>query len=191
MYIKIYIAEANVGLSTTRSKLGKSHTQPQPDPKAKPIAMDSSDKGKYVTPIRKGLRKKHEHIDDCLVNEETSVKKVNKRGKGNGPSEAQMKHKLLDTHYPSIRSRIVHVSLFKGIHDCRVNIKAFLENIGFGSLHEISIERLQGRLSHFAIQSFDCKDFLMKLNHESIKVDMFNLNRPVIKFHKEILTVKT
>nr|GEV94486.1 hypothetical protein [Tanacetum cinerariifolium] len=72
-----------------------------------------------------------------------SVKKVNKREKGKGPIEAQKKHELLDTRYPSMRLRVVPLALFKSVCDGRVNMKAFLENIGFGSLHGVDIKRLQ------------------------------------------------
>ncbi|GKB52468.1 hypothetical protein Tco_0903221, partial [Tanacetum coccineum] len=55
-----------------------------------------------------------------------------------GPSEAQKK-----LVYPTQRSRVVPISLFRAINDCQVDMESFLNNIGFGSLYGINIEDLQ------------------------------------------------
>lgn len=49
---------------------------------------------------------------------------------------------FLDSEYPTTRSRVVPLSLFKAIHDAQVNMKLFFDSIDFGSLHGISMERI-------------------------------------------------
>ncbi|GKE35841.1 hypothetical protein Tco_1455163 [Tanacetum coccineum] len=115
-------SEANVGLSSKRSKN---------QPKAQPEPTKSHIKAKPAQPP------KHYKDDEQVDDEETSLKIVKRRRKQKGPSETNMKKELLDREYPKIRSRVVYLSLFRANRDAKVNMKLFLDSIGFGSLHGI------------------------------------------------------
>nr|GEV94485.1 retrovirus-related Pol polyprotein from transposon TNT 1-94 [Tanacetum cinerariifolium] len=78
-----------------------------------------------------------------------------------------------------MRSRVVPLSFFKSIRDCRVNMKALLGNIIFGYLHGINIEWLQDWFAQFGEMKIDkfCATHISKKIVDVTTVDfMFKMN---------------
>ncbi|GJZ30399.1 zinc finger, CCHC-type containing protein [Tanacetum coccineum] len=103
--------------------------------------------------IRKGLRKKDEHIDYCLVDEETSVKKVNKKGKGKGQVKLKrntscltliIRYEFLDPYMESI------------LNDFKVDSHRVDDMLGIpmGGIPLLSLEEICGGRDPFAMDWF-------------------------------------
>ncbi|GKC07585.1 hypothetical protein Tco_0999195, partial [Tanacetum coccineum] len=82
-------------------------------------------------------------------------------------------HAVRQTVYPAIKSRVVPISLFRAINECRLNMDSFMISIGFGCLYGINIGDLPGRLNHLVLNSlvFDNDSVCMNLKRGSIKID--------------------
>nr|GFC37389.1 ubiquitin-specific protease 13 [Tanacetum cinerariifolium] len=49
--------------------------------------------------------------------------------------------------------------IFHSIRDAKVNIKSFIEDIGFSALHSLNIDTLPNRLARFIVRAFDSKTY--------------------------------
>nr|GEU56740.1 hypothetical protein [Tanacetum cinerariifolium] len=76
--------------------------------------------------------------------EESNEESVPKKEKQLTPEEATHKEYLLS--FPSFHARTTPFSLFSAIRNSRVDILGFLMDIGFSSLHNVSIDHLPSKL---------------------------------------------
>nr|GEU32295.1 hypothetical protein [Tanacetum cinerariifolium] len=98
--------------------------------------------------------------------DEKPLKKKTK-GKGKGPSKPTKKvlsdnqirrEKFLSDYLPLL-SRTLPSSFFHAIRDAKVNMKSFMEDIGFSALHSVNIDTLPNRLARFVVRAFDSKTY--------------------------------
>nr|GEV20686.1 ubiquitin-specific protease 13 [Tanacetum cinerariifolium] len=119
-------------------------------------------KGKKIKVEDKEVWEKKRKRDSELSSSEGEkpLKKKTKGGKkGKGPSKPTKKvlsdnqiirEKFL-SEYPPLLSRTVPSSFFHAIRDAKVNMKRFMNDIGFSALHSVNIDTLPNRLaSQFA-----------------------------------------
>ncbi|GKB02464.1 hypothetical protein Tco_0830553 [Tanacetum coccineum] len=67
------------------------------------------------------------------------------------PTSAQIKREKYLSEFSILRPRTVPYSLFSSIRDSQVDMKSFLSDVGFSSLHNIFIDTLPARLVRFVI----------------------------------------
>ena len=65
--------------------------------------------------------------------------------------------------YLPLLSRMVPSSLFHAIRDAKVNMKRFMEDIGFSALHSVNIDTLPNRLARFVVRAFDKESYNFNL----------------------------
>nr|GFA18997.1 peptidase C48, SUMO/sentrin/Ubl1 [Tanacetum cinerariifolium]GFA33850.1 peptidase C48, SUMO/sentrin/Ubl1 [Tanacetum cinerariifolium] len=143
--------------------------------KRKRSGSDSSDSSKIDTKIIKLMISKLEkNVEKEVSDEESLPKKGNnkltkkvkkeesdedsisnkgkKKEKKLTPKEAAHEEYLLS--FPSFHARTTLSSLFSAIKNSRVNILIFLTDIGFSSLHNVSIDHLPSKLGWLAVSKF-------------------------------------
>ncbi|GJW01804.1 hypothetical protein Tco_1557055, partial [Tanacetum coccineum] len=127
-------------------------------------------KGKKIKVEDKEVEEKKRKKDSepSSSEDEKPLKKKTKGGKkGKGPSKPTKKV-LSDNHirrekflsdYPPLLSRTVPSSFFHAIRDAKVNMKRFMEDIGFSAFHSVNIDTLPNRLARFVVRAFDNKTY--------------------------------
>ncbi|GKE41962.1 hypothetical protein Tco_1469246, partial [Tanacetum coccineum] len=127
-------------------------------------------KGKKIKVEDKEVEEKKRKKDSepSSSEDEKPLKKKTKGGKkGKGPSKPTKKV-LSDNHirrekflsdYPPLLSRTVPSSFFHAIRDAKVNMKRFMEDIGFSAFHSVNIDMLPNRLARFVVRAFDNKTY--------------------------------
>ncbi|GJZ53407.1 hypothetical protein Tco_0608292, partial [Tanacetum coccineum] len=115
-----------------------------------------------------GEKKRKKDSEPSSSEDEKPLKKKTKGGKkGKGPSKPTKKV-LSDNHirrekflsdYPPLLSRTVPSSFFHAIRDAKVNMKRFMEDIGFSAFHSVNIDMLPNRLARFVVRAFDNKTY--------------------------------
>ncbi|PWA41151.1 hypothetical protein CTI12_AA556140 [Artemisia annua] len=70
----------------------------------------------------------------------------------------------------SKKLKTVPASLFSTIHDARVDMKSFLEDIGFSSLHGVNIEKLPSHMAGFVVANFNRETYELSLEKGKILV---------------------
>ncbi|GJR84536.1 ulp1 protease family, C-terminal catalytic domain-containing protein [Tanacetum coccineum] len=127
-------------------------------------------KGKKIKVEDKQVEEKKRKKDSepSSSEDEKPLKKKTKGGKkGKGPSKPTKKV-LSDNHirrekflsdYPPLLSRTVPSSFFHAIRDAKVNMKRFMEDIGFSAFHSVNIDMLPNRLARFVVRAFDNKTY--------------------------------
>ncbi|GJR18145.1 hypothetical protein Tco_0966672, partial [Tanacetum coccineum] len=116
--------------------------------------------------------------------DEKPLKKKTKGGKkGKGPSKPMKKvlsdnnirrEKFLSDYLPLL-SRTVPSSFFHVIRDVKVNMKRFMEDIGFSAFHLVNIDMLPNRLTRFVVRAFDNKtyNFYLKIGVVHVTPEKF------------------
>nr|GEW01964.1 hypothetical protein [Tanacetum cinerariifolium] len=101
--------------------------------------------------------KKQESDEDSVKKEESDEDSILKKGKKKEkqltPKEAAHEEYLLS--FPSFHARTTPSSLFSGIKNSRVDILRFFTDIGFSSLHNVSIYHLPSMLGWFVVPKFE------------------------------------
>ncbi|GKC82100.1 hypothetical protein Tco_1137817 [Tanacetum coccineum] len=103
---------------------------------------DSSDSSSIDTAMVKRLISKLEKKVKKQESDEESV-----------PKKAALEEYL--STFPSFRARTTPSSLFSAIKNSRVDILRFLTDIGFSSLHNVSIDQLPSKLGWFVVSKFE------------------------------------
>nr|GEX05519.1 hypothetical protein [Tanacetum cinerariifolium] len=101
---------------------------------------------------KKGNKKLTKKVKKEESDEDSIPKKGKKKKKQLTPKEAAHEEYLLS--FPSFHARTAPSSLFSAIKNSRVDILRFLTDIGFSSLHNISIDHLPSKLGWFAVSKF-------------------------------------
>nr|GEZ25690.1 ELM2 domain-containing protein [Tanacetum cinerariifolium] len=150
--------------------------------------------------IKAGLKRKRSGLDSSdssstdtakINKEESDEESIPKKGKKKEkhlmPEQATREEYLLT--FPSFHARTTP-SLFSAIKNLRVKILRFLTDIGFSSLHDVSIDQLLSKLGWFVVSKFksymlslDTGDKIELLYLDSTKFDRFPIVRtcPAIK----------
>ncbi|GJY05641.1 peptidase C48, SUMO/sentrin/Ubl1 [Tanacetum coccineum] len=104
-----------------------------------------------------GEKKRKKDSEPSSSEDEKPLKKKTKGGKkGKGPSKPtkkvlsdnQIRREKFLSEYPPLFSRTVPSSFFHAIRDAKVNMKRFMEDIGFSALHSVNIDTLPNRVVH-------------------------------------------
>ncbi|GJY72466.1 hypothetical protein Tco_0476169 [Tanacetum coccineum] len=101
---------------------------------------------------KKGKKKLTKKVKKEESDEESVPKKGKKKEKQLTPEEAA--HEEYLSSFPSFHARTTPSSLFSAIRNSRVDILGFLTDIGFSSLHNVSIDHLPSKLGWFAVSKF-------------------------------------
>ncbi|GJZ45970.1 hypothetical protein Tco_0593566, partial [Tanacetum coccineum] len=102
---------------------------------------------------KKGKKKMTKKIKKEESDEESVPKKGKKKEKQLTREQAAHEEYLLT--FPSFRARTTPSSLFSAIKNSRVDILRFLTDIGFSSLHNVSIDQLPSKLGWFVVSKFE------------------------------------
>ncbi|GJT75235.1 hypothetical protein Tco_1041960 [Tanacetum coccineum] len=106
-----------------------------------------------VLKVKKNLKKKKKQVFDSSSSFEDEKpimkkKKLDAKKKKKKPMTlTQIEKEKYLRGFPPLRSRTVPCSLFSAIRDSQVNMKSFLSDIGFSSLHNVFIDTLPSRFS--------------------------------------------
>nr|GEY90704.1 ubiquitin-specific protease 13 [Tanacetum cinerariifolium] len=100
------------------------------------------------------------------------------KGKGKGPSKPtkkvfsdnQIRREKFLSEYSPLLSRTVPSLFFHAIRDAKVNMKSFMEDIGFSALHLVNIDTLPNRLARFVVRAFDSKTYNFYLKTRVVHV---------------------
>nr|GEY14417.1 hypothetical protein [Tanacetum cinerariifolium] len=98
---------------------------------------------------KKGNKKLTKKVKKEESAEDSILKKGKKKEKQLTPKEAT--HEEYLSSFPSFHAKTNHSSLFSAIKNSRVDILRFLTDIGFSSLHNISIDHLPSKLGWFDV----------------------------------------
>nr|GEY68012.1 ubiquitin-specific protease 13 [Tanacetum cinerariifolium] len=96
---------------------------------------------------------------------EDKEKKTKGKGKGSSKptkkvlSDNQIRREKFLSEYPPLLSRTVSSSFVHAIRDAKVNMKSFIEDIGFSALHSVNIDTLPNRLARFVVRAFYSKTY--------------------------------
>ncbi|GJZ88947.1 hypothetical protein Tco_0660729 [Tanacetum coccineum] len=135
-------------------------------------------KGKKIKVEDKEVEEKKRKKDSepSSSEDEKPLKKKTKGGKkGKGPSKPTKKV-LSDNHirrekflsdYPPLLSRTVPSSFFHAIRDAKVNMKRFMEDIGFSAFHSVNIDMLPNRSKFVVKRLLIIKPYNFTLKQES------------------------
>ncbi|GKF79867.1 hypothetical protein Tco_0235435 [Tanacetum coccineum] len=115
----------------------------------KKVKKEESDKESVP---KKGKKKLTKKVKKEESDEESVPKKGKKKEKQLTPEEAA--HEEYLSSFPSFHARTTPSSLFSAIRNLRVDILGFLTNIGFSSLHNVSIDHLPSKLGWFVVSKF-------------------------------------
>nr|GEY08832.1 hypothetical protein [Tanacetum cinerariifolium] len=147
----------NVGLKRKRSGSDSSHSS-KIDTKSiklliskleKKVKKQESDEDSVLKKFKKKLSKK---VEKEVFDEESLPKKGKKKEKQLTPKEAA--HEEYISSFPSFHARTTPSSLFSTIKNSRVDVLIFLMDIGFSSLHNVSIDHLPSKLGWFSMSKF-------------------------------------
>nr|GEX19875.1 peptidase C48, SUMO/sentrin/Ubl1 [Tanacetum cinerariifolium] len=113
-----------------------------------------------------GEKKRKKDSKPSSSEDEKPLKK-NTKGKGNGPSKPtkkvlsdnQIRREKFLSDNPPLLSRTIPSSFFHAIRDAKVNMKSFMEDIGFSALHSVNIDTLLNRLARFVVRALDSKTY--------------------------------
>ncbi|PWA74957.1 hypothetical protein CTI12_AA247680 [Artemisia annua] len=118
---------------------------------------------KVLKPKKECVVKAQEKVSKKLKSEPNEIK--------NKPlTPAQIKKEEFLSKFPSLLSRTVPASLFSTIRDARVDMKSFLEDIGFSSLHGVNIEKLPSHIAGFVVAKFSTETYELSLDKGKILV---------------------
>ncbi|GJX23150.1 hypothetical protein Tco_0227595 [Tanacetum coccineum] len=109
---------------------------------------------------KKGKKKLTKKVKKEESDEESVPKKGKKKEKQLTPEEAA--HEEYLSSFPSFHARTTPSSLFSAIRNSRVDILGFLTDIGFSSLHNVSIDHLPLKLGWFAVSNF--KNYMLSFD---------------------------
>nr|GFD06846.1 hypothetical protein [Tanacetum cinerariifolium] len=101
--------------------------------------------------------------------EDSIPKKGKKKEKKMTPKEAA--HEEYLSSFPSFHARTTPSSLFSAIKNSRVDILRFLMDIGFSSLHNISINHLPSKLGWFAVSKFKSYTLIFDSELKKLRVN--------------------
>nr|GEU84543.1 ribonuclease H-like domain-containing protein [Tanacetum cinerariifolium] len=101
---------------------------------------------------KKGNKKLTKKVKKEESNEDSIPKKGKKKEKELAPKEAA--HEEYLSSFPSFHARTTPSSFFSAIKNSRVDILRFLTDIGFSSLHNVSIDHLPSKLGWFVVSKF-------------------------------------
>ncbi|GKD85319.1 hypothetical protein Tco_1356473, partial [Tanacetum coccineum] len=139
--------------------------------KREPVSEDK------VLKVKKNLKKKKKQVSDSSSSfeEEKPImkkkKKLDAKKKKKKPiTLAQIKKEKYLRGFPPLYSRTVPCSLFSAIRDSHVDMKSFLSDIGFSSLHNVFIDTLPSRFSRFVVRAFNASTYEFKLEKGVIRV---------------------
>ncbi|GJW92953.1 hypothetical protein Tco_0172625 [Tanacetum coccineum] len=138
--------------------------------KREPVSEDK------VLKVKKKFKKKKKHVSysSSSFEEEKPIikkKKLDAKKKKKKPMTlAQIKKEKYLSRFPPLCSRIVPCSLFAAIHNSQVDLKSFLSDIGFSSLHNVFIDTLPSRFSRFVVTTFTTSNYEFKLEKGVIRV---------------------
>nr|GEY96081.1 peptidase C48, SUMO/sentrin/Ubl1 [Tanacetum cinerariifolium] len=119
----------------------------------KKVKKQEFDEDSVPKKFKKKLSKKIEKEVKKEESDEDSIpKKGKKKKKQLTPKEAA--HEEYLSSFPSFHARTTPSSLFSAIKNSRVDILRFLTDIGFSSLHNVSIDHLPSKLGWFAVSKF-------------------------------------
>ncbi|GJX65752.1 ulp1 protease family, C-terminal catalytic domain-containing protein [Tanacetum coccineum] len=142
--------------------------------------FSSSEEEKVLKPKKVIKKKKQVKVESSssedekpLKNKKRSkhVKDVKKKKKKPQTAEQIKKIEYL-SDLPCLRSRTVPSSLFASIRDSQVDMESFLSDIGFSSLHNISIDTLPQRFARFVVRAFSASSYEFKLEKGIICVTL-------------------
>ncbi|GKA14972.1 peptidase C48, SUMO/sentrin/Ubl1 [Tanacetum coccineum] len=108
---------------------------------------EESDEGSVP---KKGKKKLTKKVKKEESDQESVPKKGKKKEKQLTPKEAAYEEYL--SSFPSFHARTTPSSLFSAIRNSRVDILGILTDIGFSSLHNISIDNLPSKLGFCCVQ---------------------------------------
>nr|GFC87406.1 peptidase C48, SUMO/sentrin/Ubl1 [Tanacetum cinerariifolium] len=97
-------------------------------------------------------KKGNKKLTKKVKKEESDEDSIPKKEKQLTPKEAA--HEEYLSSFPSFHARTTPYSLFSAIKNSRVDILRFFTDIGFSSLHNISIDHLLSKLGWFAMSKF-------------------------------------
>ncbi|GJU08363.1 ulp1 protease family, C-terminal catalytic domain-containing protein [Tanacetum coccineum] len=144
--------------------------------KREPVSEDN------VLKVKKNLKKKKKQVSDSSSSfeEEKPImkkKKLDAKKKKKKPiTLAQIKKEKYLRGFPPLYSRTVPCSLFSAIRDSQVDMKSFLSDIGFSSLHNVFIDTLPSRFSRFVVRAFNASTYEFKLEKGVIRVTPDKVN---------------
>ncbi|GJS40898.1 vacuolar-sorting receptor 1-like protein [Tanacetum coccineum] len=106
-----------------------------------------------TTKVKRLVSKLEKKVKKQESDEESVPKKGKKKEKQLTPEQAA--HEEYLSTFPSLRVRTTRSFLFSAIKNSRVNILRFLTDIGFSSLHNVSIDQLPSKLGWFVVSMFE------------------------------------
>nr|GEU52148.1 hypothetical protein [Tanacetum cinerariifolium] len=133
------------------SKLEKKVKKQESDEDSVPKKVEKEVSDEESLP-KKGNKKLIKKIKKEESDEDSIPKKGKKKENQLTPKEAA--HEEYLSIFPSFHARATHSSLFSAIKNSRVDILRFLTDIGFSSLHNITIDHLPSKLGWFAVSKF-------------------------------------
>nr|GEV34104.1 ubiquitin-specific protease 13 [Tanacetum cinerariifolium] len=75
------------------------------------------------------------------------------------------------------KRRTLPYSLFSSIRDSQVDMKSFLSNVGFSSLHNVFIDTLPARLARFVVRAFTSLSYEFKVDKVIIYVTLEKVHK--------------
>ncbi|GKB84918.1 hypothetical protein Tco_0957190, partial [Tanacetum coccineum] len=160
------------------NKLGKKMNVVRKSKKRKHVSESDSlsSEDKNVLKVEKYLKKNNKQVSDSSSSfeDEKPIKKKKKldakKKKKKPLTAAQIKKEEYLSGFPVLHSRTVPCSLFAAIHDSQVDMKSFLSDVGFSSLHNVFIDTLPSRLARFVVTTFNGSSYEFKLEKGVIRV---------------------
>ncbi|GJV53281.1 hypothetical protein Tco_1449022 [Tanacetum coccineum] len=141
-------------------------------------AVKKSTKEEKVSKPKKFSKKKQQFVSlpHPLKMRNKNKKKRVKQGKDvknkmkKPPTLAQIKRDKYLSEFPRLHSRTVPCSVFAAIRDSQVDMKSFVSDFGFSSLHNVFIDTLPARLARFVVRAFRGSSYEFKLDKGIIRV---------------------
>ncbi|GJR63411.1 hypothetical protein Tco_1505573 [Tanacetum coccineum] len=112
--------------------------------------------------IKRLLNKLTKKVKKEESDEESVSKKGKKKQKKLMPAEAAHEEYLLI--FQTLRVRTSPNSLFFAIQDSRVDMLNFLSEIGFSSLHNVTIDKIPSKLGRFVVANFNAQTYMLSLD---------------------------
>nr|GEZ54989.1 hypothetical protein [Tanacetum cinerariifolium] len=113
---------------------------------------------------KKGNKKLTKNVKKEESDEDSIPKKGKNKEKQLTPKEATHEEYLLS--FSSFHARTTPSSLFSAIKNSRVDILRFFTDIGFSSLHNVSIDHLPSKLGWFAVSKFKSYMLIFDLGYK-------------------------
>ncbi|GJV53280.1 hypothetical protein Tco_1449021 [Tanacetum coccineum] len=111
--------------------------------------------------------KKQKHVSDSSSEEEKVSKPKKFCNKKKQVSESSSSS---EDEKPLKNKKKLPCSLFAAIRDSQVDMKPFLSDVGFSSLHNVFIDTLPARLARFVVREFSGSSYQFKLDKGIIHV---------------------